>query len=76
VRDFKLSKPQGIGTTEFLRLGWLVLIFLQAETLVMEQRGPFFLEVSRGLLDTKLFIVLAAQCSPEQHARSDPQQES
>jgi hypothetical protein len=65
-----------IRGTEFLRLGWLLLIFLQTEPIVMEQGGPFFLEVRRGLLDTKFFVVLAAHGPPEQHAHPDPQQES
>ena len=41
VRDFDLSKPVGIRDTEILRFGRLFLIFLQAESIVMEQPGPF-----------------------------------
>ena len=42
----------------------------------MEQCSLFFFEVSRALLDTKLFVILAAQGPPEQHAYPDSQQES
>ncbi len=42
----------------------------------MEQRGPFFLEIRRGLLDTKVFVVLAAHGPLEQHAHPNPHQES
>jgi hypothetical protein len=73
VRDFDLSEPLSIGATEFLRLGRVVLIFLQAEPIVMEQRGLFFFEVRRGLLDTKFFVVLACHDPPEHHAHPDPQ---
>jgi hypothetical protein len=42
----------------------------------MEQRGLLFFEVRRRLLDTKFFVVLAANVPPEEHAHPDPQQES
>jgi hypothetical protein len=68
VCDFDLFEPLGIRGTEILRLGGLFLIFLQAEPIVMEQRGPFFLEVRRGLLDTKFFVVMTAHGPPKQYA--------
>ena len=74
VRDFNLWKSLGIRGTEILRFGRLFLIFLQAEPIGMEQPSPCSQEIFRGLLT--LFVLLAAQGLPKQHAHPDSQQES
>ena len=59
MRHLDFSQSLGIRGTHLLGLGWLVLIFLQAESVITEQAGLFLFEVCGRLLHTKFFIVLA-----------------
>jgi len=74
--NFELSKPLGVRSAEFLRLGRVVLVFFQAETVRMKQLGLFLFQISRRLFDAKLLIVLAAAESPKRHADAERYKES
>src|SRR5262249_47880469 len=53
------SEPLGIRCTHFLGLRGVVLIFLQAESVIVEQVGFFLIEIGRRLLHPEFFVVLA-----------------
>src|SRR5215831_11759067 len=60
------SKSLGIRCTHILGFRWVVLIFLQTESVIVEQVGFFLVEIGRRLLHPE-FLVVLARSEPDKH---------